>query len=91
LAQGLGQPPPGGIVDDPVINQRQPVPHPLKAVQKPDQPGIIQHLQPAVLHQLHQMIKTHTQAVQGRIDRGHAPEFHDTTLLEHVFEDNRKT
>jgi hypothetical protein len=77
LAKRSGQAPPGGIVDDPVINQRQPVPHPLKAVQKPDQTGIIQPLQPAVLHQLHQMIKTHPQGVQGRIDRGHAPKFHD--------------
>ena len=71
-----------------MIDQRQPVPHPLKPLQEPDQLPLGAGLQAAVLHQLHQMINTDTQGVQGRVDRGCAPDVHVPMILEHTFEGN---
>ena len=88
-----GQVPPGRIADHRVVDQRQPVPQLFEAVQEPDQLRIGEGLQAAILDQFDQMIKTHTELVQGQIhrrrliaDRPISPEVHDHILLEHVFD-----
>ena len=76
-----------------VGNQRQPVPHPLEALQEPDKSRISEPVQAAVLHDLDQMIKAGRQRIQAKIDRRRyvtdgrtLPELHDSMLIEDVFE-----
>ena len=53
--------------DSLMIDQRQPVPEPLPALQKPHQPSVTVGLQPAVLDQLQQMLVTHGEGIERRV------------------------
>jgi hypothetical protein len=82
------------VGQQPLIGQRQSVPDPLETLQKPNQLGVVQVVQTAVLDDLHQMVQPDTQLLQGEVHRGgclltgHHRELHHDSIIENVFEHN---
>ena len=86
LTLALRQASAGAFVNHLVIDQRQPVPQLLEALQEPDQPGIVQGLQPAVLNEFDQMVEVDVERVERLLDLPGIPDIHNRILLEHMFE-----
>jgi len=64
-SHSLRQPAPLPLDDGRVIDQGQPVPDPLEALQETHQPGVVAALQPATLHHRQQVIEARHQPVQA--------------------------
>ena len=86
LAQDLGQIPGGAFGDHLVVDQRQPVPEFLEALQEPDQPGVVERFKGPVFDQLDQVIEADVEILQRLLRCGWIPDIHDHMLLEQVFE-----
>ena len=69
VGQGRRQVPGDHCADHLVVHQRQPVPYPFESVQNLDQPGVVDGVQAAVVHDLDQIIQCDPQLIQGGIDR----------------------
>ena len=86
LTQVLRQVAGGAFGDHLMVEQRQPVPQPLDALQEPDQPRIVQGLQGSVLDQLDQVIEVGVQRVERLLELVWIPDLHDHILLEQTFD-----
>ena len=69
-----------------MVEQRQPVPEPFDALQEPDQTGVIQRFQSAILEEFDQVIKTDMEGIQGLFGCVGIPDIHAHSLLEHTFD-----